>query len=450
MRATVQLALRLALSASLSASAAAQQGMCPQRYVTCDEPRSDVAGEGGLGSGVCVSVATDECGSTQIDFTDSLGGAVVTPVVMAAGQRVAVECRTVADMDTSGLQLSDVRLDDPEIAAAMGESDGMDSITPFLGTIETAQQLLTLFGTLGGEICVTLHDAHITTEVTQACVTAELKLSGTALGDPIDVGCWYEGLACFNATSCTECTSMADDLRASGRYDGAASCGWCAATSTCLLGGTAGPRCGDSGTAGGCDEWSWTSSPALCLAEGAEESPSGEAAHAACIAQSMLTSPVGWHGSRRPALEAGSAAEAAAPGACDSTAAVLAALIGGCLLGFLGGSCCGARVGEVMRVIGHRIFPDCVQDPYKQSSRRYAKESGGGGGGGEGPAAATATAAAAGAASGDVPRLVPPHALSVGPVQVQVAPGAAGGGGGGGGVGGGNVNLMGSAGREAP
>ena len=77
MRATVQLALRLALSASLSASAAAQQGMCPQRYVTCDEPRSDVAGEGGLGSGVCVSVATDECGSTQIDFTDSLGGAVV-------------------------------------------------------------------------------------------------------------------------------------------------------------------------------------------------------------------------------------------------------------------------------------------------------------------------------------------------------------------------------------
>jgi|EP01043_Picozoa_sp_COSAG02_P005188 hypothetical protein len=366
----------LAVLLSVLAVVRAQQaGMCQQRYTTCDEPRSETPGEpGGFGTGGCVTVVTDECGSTQIDVTDGSGSAVFEPLSLPPGQTITTQCRKVAEMDTSGLRLSTVRLDDPEIAAAIGSSGaGGGGAMALLSSIQTMEQVVSIFASLGGEICITLEDAHITTEVTQACVVAELKAGDAALMEPIEVGCWYEGLACFNATSCSDCTSMADTARASGRYDGAGSCGWCAATGQCLLGGTGGPRCQHDG---GCDERFWTLEPALCPATpGGSANPSGADNHAACIASSMLTS--GSSALNRQSstdLESGDTAVVVG-GAGGGTAAVIAALIGGGFLGFLGGSCCGAGVGEIMQVVGHRVFPDCVQDPYRRRSKTgYSKE----------------------------------------------------------------------------
>lgn len=388
----------------------AQQGMCQQRYATCDEPRSGTRGEGGFGTGACVAVVTDECGSTQIDVMDASGAAVFAPMSLAPGQTVTTQCRKVAEMDTSGLRLSEVRLDDPEIAGAIGGSD----MPSWLSSIQTMEQVLSIFGALGGEVCITLEDAHITTEVTQACVIAELRAGDATLMEPIDVGCWYEGLACYNATSCSDCTSMADNLRASGRYDGAAGCGWCAASSQCLLGGSGGPRCQSDG---GCDDRSWFLEPALCPATaGASTSPSDAQSHAACIAQSMLTSSSGSSAiDRQSSADPAGGATTCAGGDSGSTAAVIAALVGGAVLGFLGGSCCGAGVGELMRVVGHRVFPDCIPDPYRRdASARYRK----GGGSGSGAARASSarfvaeTAAPARSDAIATPSLVPPRAGS--------------------------------------
>lgn len=372
--------IALLSAAGTTAVQAQQAGMCQQRYATCDEPRSETPGEGGFGTGGCITVVTDECGSTQIDFTDGSGSAVFEPLSLSPGQTTTTQCRRVADMDTSGLQLSQVRLDDPDIAEAIGSSGAGDGgAMALLSSIQNMEQVVSIFASLGGEICVTLQDAHITTEVTQACVVAELKAGDTRLTDPINVGCWYEGLACFNATSCIDCTSMADNLRASGRYDGAANCGWCAATGQCLLGGSGGPRCQSDG---GCNERFWTWQPALCPATPGDGGSNDADNHAACIARSMLTgsgasSAIG----RTPSTDRESGETSCVGEDGGGTAAVVAALIGGGILGFLGGSCCGAGVGEVMKVVGHRVFPDCIQDPYRQGSK-YSKETRAGSGSG--------------------------------------------------------------------
>ena len=425
--ASMRVLLRVtALLASVAGMGVAQQGMCQQRYATCDEPRSGAPGEGGFGTGGCVAVVTDECGSTQIDVTDASGAMVFAPMSLSPGQTITTQCRKVAEMETSGLRLSEVRLDDPEIAGAIGGSD----MPSWLSSIQTMEQVLSIFGALGGEVCITLEDAHITTEVTQACVIAELKVGDVALMEPIDVGCWYEGLACYNATSCSSCTRMADSLRASGRYDGAASCGWCAATSQCLLGGSGGPRCQSDGE---CDDRSWTLEPALCPATaGGSTSPSAAQSHAACIVQSMLTSSSGSSAIGRQS-SADLVGDATTCVGVDSgnTAVVIAALIGGAVLGFLAGSCWGAGVGELMRVVGHRVFPDCIPDPYRRNaSARYNKESTSAGAGGSVAARASSArfvAETAATARGDAiatPSLVPPRVGSgsaVGTTATQAA-----------------------------
>ena len=382
---------------------AQQAGMCQQRYATCDEPQSETPGEGGFGTGGCVTVVTDECGSTQIDFTDGSGSAVFEPLSLPPGQTTTTQCRKVAEMDTSGLQLSQVRLDDPDIAEAIGSSGaGGGGSMALLSSIQNMEQVVSIFASLGGEICVTLEDAHITTEVTQACVVAELKAGDTTLMDPFDVGCWYEGLACVNATTCSDCTSMADNLRASGQYDGAANCGWCAATGQCLLGGIGGPRCQSNG---GCDEQFWTWEPALCPATPEDGRSLNDADnHAACIARSMLTGSGASSAIGRTASTDRESSETSCMGRDGgSTAAVVAALIGGGILGFLGGSCCGAGVGEVLKVVSHRVFPDCVQDPYRRDTK-YSQEARAGTGIGysSGPGSAVSVVKTTSAAGNDV------------------------------------------------
>lgn len=353
LRAAAVLPLLVLTSLRLSA---APSGMCPITIVECDRPRSAVAGQGGLGSGACVGFTTDECGSTKIDLLDENGRAVFLPLMLSQGQTVVTACRAVADMDTSGLRLDEVRLDDPVVAAAMGGAGGggggggaepLGDLGALAGNLQDA---LNILGTLGGEVCVTLTDAHISSEVTQACVTATLKVGGNVIDSvpPISVGCWDDGLACHNATSCDECTTMAETMRAAGSYGGAASCGWCGTTNECVLGGTRGPRC-DS-----CDAWTWTTATALCPSATPGGAQGEAAEHDSCVAQSMTSTPLR---PSKPSSSTSSDTDCEEQDAHAGLPAVGFFAIG--LLGFLGGSCCGAPVGEVMRV-STPGFPRCI------------------------------------------------------------------------------------------
>ena len=332
--------------------AGSQRGFCPRTEIFCDTYPPTSADD--PGSGACIRLATSECGSgASIEFVDQSGGAIAAPIVVEAGRTSVEACRLIAEVNTTGLHLAEIPLE--ELTAALGDGGGDDvggdlgGLAAIAAIAQTAEDVVQLLGAIpNSELCLYMSDTHLTNDWQHGCLVISLGIRGSEPLFTADAGCIEAGLGCRTATSCEECTALATTLRGTGNYSGSGSCGWCAATGTCAAAGAVAPVC-SSCASSSLGEGGWATAAATCPAAQRLAGRSAESE----AAESALASGTGlWLG-----------------------------LACGLLLGFLVGGCCAGpetTLGQALRLAGHRLCPDCVPDPYRQQRNRSGGESAGG------------------------------------------------------------------------
>ena len=144
--------------------AGSQGGFCPRTEVFCDTYPPTSADD--PGSGACIRLATSECGSgASIEFVDQSGGAIAAPIVVEAGRTSVEACRLIAEVNTTGLHLAEIPLE--QLTAALGDGGGDDAggedaldLDGALGAIasiaQTADDVVQLLGAIPNmELCRT-------------------------------------------------------------------------------------------------------------------------------------------------------------------------------------------------------------------------------------------------------------------------------------------------------
>ena len=347
----------LAILAALQAAPPSSAQFYRTSQLTCD----DSVASGGLGSGACINIATDDCGvTTAMSFVDQYGTDVVNPVQWNGGDSPSnlQVCRKVADMNLTGLPLGTINLADLGVSVT--------DIPLIGGGLTTAADAMDALATIQAELCINVNNGVVTTEVLQACISIDVRiLGGTTPVYSEYIGCWGGGLACHNATSCAACTGLAD---AAPGWAGAAvvapvalngstfvatlapRCGWCAASNKCTLGGAAGPTCTACGSSGAPAGWASTTSQ--CAA--AVSFSSGDGA--------WMTS-----------AQVSAAKESEDDNDKEGIDGAVLVGLGTLILGFVLGSFHGQRLAQVLRVLGQRLCPACCADSAGGGARRHGQ-----------------------------------------------------------------------------